>query len=480
MNFGQLNDIINICHNYLKANFKEKKTYSNDDILNAINKCYIINKSDKVDYYMIENIIHRFFKNNKFKNKLKFKNGDNCFRDYDIIFDNDEIKTTNIKIPKDKLELEKHFQKLFHYPQPEQRSEEWYLYRKTRITASDTATAIDLNPYEPVEHFIVKKVDGDRIPFKDGFAVYHGRKYEPIATMIYEHIYNNKVTEFGCLPSQSFKILGASPDGICSKSTLDNKFSDRLGTMLEIKCPVRRKIKTEGPIAGVICPYYYYCQVQQQLECCNLEVCDFWQCNLEEYNSREEYLLDNINCKLTEGTKSKEIPINKLITSGAIIELMPKEFIPRFEEDEKRFLAHYLYPPRMDLTKEQYNKWIIETIETWKKKYPELEEKFYFEKVIYWKMKEGHNVAIKRDRKWFKSIYPILEDTWKKVLYYRENPEEIDILYEKGLKRKNFWKVRLNTKFKIDNDLVDNKILFLDDEVKQLKDEDNELCDFID
>ena len=55
------------------------------------------------------------------------------------------------------------FSKLFNYPQPEQRSEGWYKYRKSRITASDTATAIDLNPYEPVEHFIVKKIDPDRI-----------------------------------------------------------------------------------------------------------------------------------------------------------------------------------------------------------------------------------------------------------------------------------------------------------------------------
>ena len=39
-------------------------------------------------------------------------------------------------------------------PQPEQRTQEWFDYRYNRITASDMATAIDLNPYESVEGFL--------------------------------------------------------------------------------------------------------------------------------------------------------------------------------------------------------------------------------------------------------------------------------------------------------------------------------------
>ena len=72
---------------------------------------------------------------------------------------------------------------------------------------------------------------------------------------MYEHIYNNKVTEFGCSPSESFKILGASPDGICSKSTLDGKFSERLGVMLEDKMSICKKNKNKLLIAGQICPF---------------------------------------------------------------------------------------------------------------------------------------------------------------------------------------------------------------------------------
>ena len=110
------------------------------------------------------------------------------------------------------------------------------------ITASDIATALGENPYEPPEGLIIKKCDPD-FPFLDNKFVHHGKKYEPTATMIYEHIYNVKVTEFGCLKHPKISFLGASPDGICSKSTLDNKFSPMLGRMLEIKCPLSRENK---------------------------------------------------------------------------------------------------------------------------------------------------------------------------------------------------------------------------------------------
>ena len=339
-----------------------------------------------------------------------------------------------------------------------------------------------MNPYEPVEHFIVKKVDRDRIPFIDGIFVFHGRKYEPIATLMYEHIYNNKVTEFGCLPSESFKILGASPDGICSKSTLDGKFSDRLGVMLEIKCPFVRGIYTKGLIAGKICPFYYWCQVQQQLECCNFETCDFWQVNIKEYESREKYLLDtNLDTKLTEGNEGERIPVDPKICKGCIIQLLPKVYEPRFEEDKPEYTGYHLYPPRLDLSVEEYDRWALDTVSNWQIKHPELTEKFYFDKIIYWYVPNAHNVEIKRDRKWFNHIFPILEKTWKKVLYYRANPDEIDFLFDEGEKRKKFYK--LKTKFFINNDLADKNVLFLDDTILNNPVESEVVnldCDFLD
>lgn len=199
---------------------------------------------------------------------VKYKQNDKvidtrCVRDCEFLFD-------KIKIPSEFKKSLDHFEKLRNLYQPVQKSKEWFEYRHNRITASDVGEAIDLNPYSCVENFIIKKSDPS-FKFLDNENVYHGKKYEQIATSIYEYIYNNKVVEFGALPSDKYELLGASPDGICSSQSLDYKFSPLLGTMLEIKCVVKRTIYTSGKIVGHICPFYYYCQVQQQLECCDLD-----------------------------------------------------------------------------------------------------------------------------------------------------------------------------------------------------------------
>ena len=190
-------------------------TKSQNDIIKIILKKY-----PDTRYELIIDII----------NRINLKGLDNMnlnFRDYDNYYEINEVVNKNIKVPKRYKHYEDQFQKLYATPQPEQRTKEWFDYRYNRITASDTATAIDMNPYESVEGFICKKCDPN-FPFLDNEFVFHGKKYEQIATQLYEHIYNIKVTEFGCVPSEKYKILGASPDGICSKSTLNNEFSDML------------------------------------------------------------------------------------------------------------------------------------------------------------------------------------------------------------------------------------------------------------
>jgi putative phage-type endonuclease len=415
-----------------------------------------------IDYNLIKLIVYNYCKEEK--SKL-------CYRDYDKLF-------SKIKIPKEYKKLEEHFQKLKNLPQPEQRTKEWFDYRHNRITASDTAAAIDLNPYEPVESFILKKCDPTH-KFLDNQNVYHGKKYEPIATSIYEYIYNVKVIEFGALPSEKYKLLGASPDGICSCSTLDNKFSPMLGRMLEIKCTTTRHIYTSGKIAGNICPFYYYCQVQQQLECCDLEECDFWQCKLIEYKNRNEYLTDLCNNTIhTVGVNHEEIEINNKIKSGLILKFLPKIWTPEFEGDNIEWKSKFIYPTRLDIDINEYDEWVAETLTNWMTTNSELAKDFYFEKIIYWKLESSHNVLIKRDTTFFKNILPILENTWENVLYYRKNLHELDNLKKIIEKRKKYKK--FDTEINIDNEeLIKNKINFIY-KSKIHKNEAVENCDFID
>lgn len=492
MNFGRLTNIITEVQSELNTLIeKEKnknKVFDKTDINIYMVSIFSVikNKYPETTFNDIQNIFNRFFTPKyTYCSKLDFSDGKKCFRDLDKKFTLDEVNTKEIKIPKKYQKLEKHFQTLFHTPQPEQRTKAWFDFRYLRVTASDTATAVDLNPYEPYENFIIKKCDPN-FPFHDNIHCHHGKKYEPIATMIYEHIYNNKVTEFGCLPSEKYPVLAASPDGICSKSTLDGKFSDRLGTMLEIKCPVTREIKKKGKICGEICPFYYFCQIQQQLICCDLEKCDFWQCRILEYESRDAYLKDTkFKPRLSEGTENTEKEINPLITRGCIIQLLPFKYEPTHPEDRHEFKSQYIYPPRLDLTMEEYDDWCISTISNWKENNPELAENYYFDKVIYWSQPICHNVEIIKDEKWFmNTIYAVLKKTWEKVNYYRTHLNELTFLKKIVDKRKKFY--RLNTSFTLNSgptgrDVVKEKMLFLNDiKLEDDADEVNEECDFID
>ena len=394
-----------------------------------INDCKEIAKNDKIRYKDIFIISNTIFEKNKknikyedilsivknvFKVKYKINNDIDCkcIRDCENLFD-------KINIPIEYQKLQVHFDYLKNLPQPEQRTKEWFDYRHNRITASDTAAAIDLNPYEPVESFILKKCDPEH-KFLDNKNVYHGKKYEPIATSIYEYIYNNKVIEFGALPSDKYKILGASPDGICSASSLDYKFSPLLGRMLEIKCVVIRPIHISGKIVGHICPYYYYCQVQQQLECCNLEKCDFWQCNILEYKSRTEYLVDECNkTKHTIGinksdniySDSEEIQIDNRIKKGIILKFLPKIWIPEHDKDEIEWKSKFLYPTNLLMNEDEYDNFISTTLSDWQINYPDLAKDYFFEKVVYWKLNNSHNITIDRDVRFFQNILPILNQS---------------------------------------------------------------------
>jgi putative phage-type endonuclease len=495
MSFENTNILLNqiICLLETKKNYKNINYFELNNLKKEIFNDFL-KKNKNIKFELIDDVINLLYNNNFMYNKnICFSNGDNCIRGYDHLF-------SDIIVPSKYKNLEIQFNKLKNLPQPAQRTKEWYDYRHNRITASDTATAIDLNPYEPVENFIIKKCDPN-YPFYDNVNVAHGKKYEPVATMIYEHIYNNRVYEFGALPSEKYNFLGASPDGICSKYSLENTFSEKLGTMLEIKCPITREINTSGHLVGDICPFYYYCQVQQQLICCELDICDFWQCKIIEYNSRQEYLLDsceksqhtyneilqNPEESFTTNLKDIKYDINNKLKKGIILEFYPKKFIPEFENDNIEWKSKYIYPNKLDLNESDYNNWVIKMLDEYKTLYPEIYENYNFNKIIYWKLKSTHNTPITYNNNFFQSILPILKNTWKDVLYYRNNMNKLEELNNKIIKRKKY--IKYNTFYKIsNNDVIKNKILFLQDKINYESDKDeytknktkNENIDFID
>lgn len=319
--------------------------------------------------------------------------------------------------------LEEYYEYLMNLPQPEQKSKAWFDMRNNMITASSAFQAIDYEKkgkYGTMEDYIYEKLFG-RV-FSENKMVHHGKKYEHIITMYYEHIYNAKIGEFGLLQHPQYSFIGASPDGICSSYRLDGtRGSPLLGTMLEIKCPYSRPINTSGEIINGICPDYYYMQVQLQLQCCNLKRCDFIQATIREYTCEDEFLNDNYIPNHTEN-QNEPLKINPNFGRNAVIQLLPKKWVQKEKYDSKIFYSKYLYPPSLNMDRDQ----ILEWIQSEKEKFPSspLATDYKFDQPLFFRVVSSHNISIYRDDKYFADALPKLKKTWDTILHYKANKEE--------------------------------------------------------
>jgi putative phage-type endonuclease len=310
--------------------------------------------------------------------------------------------------------------KLMAKPMPVQRSQEWFEARRQKITASAAASLLIkdktscesyvkeygledtfnydgkcCNSYTTFEQF---KMDKTIQPeFKTNIACIWGVKYEQCATDIYMLMKNTIVIEFGLLAHDTINWLAASPDGI----TVD-------GTMLEIKCPFRRKI-TGIPL------FVYWNQCQLQLEVCDLEVCDFFEVELVEVATITELIDDSL---------SEKVPEYK----GCLVQI---ETIP--DDLDKRT---FLYPDRSLINKPlELAKWADDaTMKSIESKSLEVisqtenlvtcrdsRYKKYNFRTVYWKTQTISCVPIKRDRNWMTSVAPIMKEKWDEIMKFKDN-----------------------------------------------------------
>lgn len=328
------------------------------------------------------------------------------------------------------MDLEKRhrqFEKLSAIVSPEQRTPGWYDLRRGKITASDGGTIIGVNEYEMPFKFLLKKVGVS--DFTTNEACYWGNKFEEIATKIYELHNNVNVRDFGMIPSPDHLIMAASPDGICSNICRDGiEGSEYVGRMLEIKCPFYRELKKEGNVYGDIVKKYYWVQTQLQMLCCELYETDFWQVKLEEYNSYEDYCDD---CG-SEDYLSEKTGMER----GMLIEVIPKRYMSELSGYHgKKILwsnAKWLYPPRIDMSNEELNSWLVDTIHHIEDRTQELNtaEEYVFHRVIYWRVFDTHCQLIKRDNKWISKHMPEYEKMWERVIYFRNNKDKYNLWLE--------------------------------------------------
>lgn len=317
------------------------------------------------------------------------------------------------------IKRRKRIVKIKKIPQHEQKSDEWLQQRSQCLTATAIATALDEDPYKYPAELLLDKC-GRAPPFEENENVHHGKKYEQIGTMFYSFRNNILVAEYGLIQHDKYDFIGASPDGICEKHTFDSqKLSKLVGRLLEIKFPKTRKINTEGNLNGDICPHYYYVQVQTQLYVTKMDECDFLQCQIEEYNSWEEFVQDS-NTNIPGLSKKTNLE------KGCLIQLLPKKMIGTGDPKMCLYNAKYIYPPGLHMTNGEIEKWVSSELLHFHKN--ELSKNYLIDRVIYWRLAQVACNLIRADTKWFETKIPILKQFWDYVLFYRKNSKKLDRL----------------------------------------------------
>lgn len=280
-----------------------------------------------------------------------------------------------------------------------QRSPEWFKMRENCVSASSWGQALGFVPYRgssPKDLIRAKVAPETLPPFDDRFTRW-GVKYEEVATRMYEFKVSIPVEEFSFIVHPKYDFLGASPDGIRPD-----------GVMLEIKCPPKREITG-------IPPYYYWIQMQGQLEVCDLEKCDFLECKITEFEKEDDFWMSDNDMK------------------GVVSNFVDK--------DGKETFGYYKIPFNSD------------DLEEWIKVE---QNKPNFQSLSFWQIEKYSCVPVYRDREWFNETFPKLKEFWELVLHHREIGLDDTFFTQKELEEK-YERERIKLSVTEIMDIIDNK-----------------------
>jgi hypothetical protein len=259
---------------------------------------------------------------------------------------------------------------LMQRPQTSQRTADWYTEFKRCLTAS-----------ELYKVFKAPRERGTLVLQKAGKLEMAGRGsnstvlrsnmspfdwgiyYEPLVKQIVEEHWDAIIHEVGRFVHLHDKRFAASPDGLIIRS---KKHLDMGGHLIEIKCPKSREI-------GLKIPSEYFYQMQLQLEVTEVRACEYVEAKFEF---------------VEEGfTKPESGWYGKVATVGC------------FNEEASDWLpCKYVYGPTRDLK--------------WK---PDLGLNEKVLEINIWKCEKIHHERVYRDKAWFDSLKPKLDEFWEDV-----------------------------------------------------------------
>lgn len=260
-----------------------------------------------------------------------------------------------------------HVNRILALPQVAQRTTEWYAQSKTVLTASEFSAVLGSD--RAVDTLVLQKIaepvegstnrlacmTNEMSPFDWGI------RFEPVVKQILIAMWGVEILEVGRLVHPTDKQLAASPDGLIQTAAE----RDRVGRLIEIKCPVKREIN--GKI-----PFEYWCQMQIQMEVADIDECDYVEMKLASSYKGSEYI------RPAEGSLG------------------------------------YIY---------NNNVWVFQSPDTGELKYAytSLERKDWellgweCVEVVPWHLEKMFTETVQRDRAWFKSTEGVRTAFWNKV-----------------------------------------------------------------
>lgn len=280
---------------------------------------------------------------------------------------NDVVNDANT----DKCPKKEYLDELLARKQTEQRTEEWYQQMSTIISASELGNLF-ASPYQRAKFVKSKTVPYKirnqplAIPSERMSAFDWGIRFEPVVKQIYEYKYGAIIKELGRLPHPMEPRCMASPDGLIY-DTMTQSYKNKVGRLIEIKCPVTREID-----GGV--PKEYYDQMQMQLHVTGLQKCDYVEAVFSsKYN----------NIAMREGPT---------LYDGYIALVRYAEV-----QDNKDF--YYIYSP-------------VNSAADWM---PIIQMEEEIIEIIPWRLVQWSEQIVIKNEEWWNTLQPIIERFWEDV-----------------------------------------------------------------
>ena len=250
------------------------------------------------------------------------------------------------------------------YGDDDQRTTAWFQKRGEMLTASEIWKCFNSTSAARNEIITSKLQEAKKSSGNGVSALIWGTRFEQIAKEIYCKTEDIYIKDLACVVHPDYSYIGASPDGlILSKN-------ERNGRLIEIKCPISRLFDETTPI-----PEHYYHQMQLQLECTDLQECEYVEMQFKR-------------CSYTEWVEE------------------PGEFKSCFAvNNEGVVLYRIINDP---LTVEEWTSLTIgDAIMDWQ--------------VIYWVLKSSQMKLVKKDPDWMPTHFPQIKSVWDEVLEHRKN-----------------------------------------------------------